>query len=212
MEKKEQKSGVKWKILAGGILLAVSCGIYFFAEPQTDFSNREPEIRIEEDVTLSEVPVIPEEPVLLVVDVGGAVIFPGVLELPEGSRVYEAVDAAGGLTEDADIRNINLAAPIHDGEKIYIPTKEEAEQMMLTGGGTITGKVNINTANSAALQTLNGVGPATAAAIIEYRTENGPFGKAEDLMNVNGIGKKTFENLKDHIRVSCLRSTEKLLV
>ena len=202
MGMKEKISEAKWKILAGAVLIAVSCGIYFFMESPNEFSGKEPEIIIEEAPVISQDQEPEKEDVILVIDIGGAVIFPGVLELPEGSRVYEAVEYAGGLREDADIRNVNLAAPLLDGEKIYIPTKEEAEQLSVSGTGIPLGKVNINTATSDALQTLNGVGPATAAAIIEYRTENGPFKKTEDLMNVSGIGKKTFEKLKEHIRVS----------
>ena len=199
---KEKISGAKWRILAGAVLITVSCGVYFFMEPGSGFSKKGPEIIIEEVPVVSQNQEPKQEDVILVVDIGGAVIFPGVLELPEGSRVYEAVECAGGLREDADIRNVNLAAPLSDGEKIYIPTKEEAEQMSVSGTGLPVGKININTATADALQTLSGEGPATAAAIIEYRTENGPFKKTDDLMNVSGIGKKTFEKLKEHIRVS----------
>ncbi len=199
MEKKEQDSGLKWKLLAGILLLAISVGIYLIKE-----GVKEPdEVVIETDpLTMVQETEVPAEPVFLFVDVGGAVYLPGVLELPEGSRVYEAVEAAGGLTEEADIRNVNLAAQLHDGEKIYIPTEEEAEQLSLGGNSSVMTKVNINTANSADLQTLRGVGPATAETIIQYRTENGPFEKPEDLMNVSGIGQKTFDKLKEYIRVS----------
>ena len=137
------------------------------------------------------------------VDIGGAVNNPMLAELPEGSRVEDAIVAAGGIRNDADLTNINRADFLEDGEKIYIPILPVIEGDTIEGGdnaaasasvGTAgTGKVNINTADSTALQTLNGVGPATAEKIIDYRNSNGRFKKTEDLKNVSGIGDKTYE-------------------
>ena len=142
----------------------------------------------------------------IIVDVGGAVKVPQVVELAPDSRVADAVAAAGGLLETADTAGINQAAFLTDGEKVYIPEKGEE----LSGLEGISGleqassgesKVNINTATSEELQTLNGVGPATAEKILDYRTSNGSFKTIEDLKNVDGIGDKTFEKLKEHIKV-----------
>lgn len=145
----------------------------------------------------------------IVVHVDGAVAQPGVFTLVDGSRVNDAVLAAGGLTEVADTSTTNLAAPMADGAKVHIPTCEElaASASAESGGATgatsasSSGLVNINTATSADLQTLSGVGEATAAAIIEDREANGPFTSPEDLMRVSGIGEKKYAKIKDHICV-----------
>lgn len=149
----------------------------------------------------------------IVVDVGGAVKTPQVVELEADSRVADAISAAGGLKDNADTAGINQAAFLTDGEKVYIPVRGETvpgaasgsgqtSQMAQAGSGTDTGgKININTATSEELQTLNGVGPATAEKILDYRAANGGFKSLEDLKNVSGIGDKTFEKLKEHIMV-----------
>ncbi|MDR3296007.1 MAG: helix-hairpin-helix domain-containing protein [Clostridiales Family XIII bacterium] len=166
-----------------------------------------------------------EEVRTIVVDVAGAVNGPAVLILPEGSRVYEAIALAGGLTAQAEMQNINQATPLKDGDRLYIPAKGEAPVSASAAsapaanagiaGNNGTGitnadspvndaaeaLVNLNTADSAALQKLSGVGPATAEKIIDYRNQNGSFKTIEDLMNVSGIGSKTFEKLKDKISV-----------
>ncbi len=139
----------------------------------------------------------------IIVDISGAVKNPGVLFLDEGSRLYEAVEKAGGLLESADITYINQAEILNDGEKIYIPIKS-----IEAGNGPIETnsysnmnlKVNLNTATAVELQTLSGVGPSTAEKIIAHRQKE-RYRKIEDIMNVDGIGEKTFENLKDAICV-----------
>jgi competence protein ComEA len=117
----------------------------------------------------------------------------------------DAIRAAGGLATDADTRSLNRAALITDGEKIYVYSVSEAtaEEAAPPGaqGLTASGKVNINTASTDELLTLNGVGPATAGKIIDYRTKNGNFKRVEDIMNVSGIGEATFEKLREHIAV-----------
>lgn len=151
-----------------------------------------------------------ETAAMIYVDVGGEVKNPSVVELPDGSRVTDAITAAGGLTEQADLTDINRAAFVSDGEKIYIPSQvSELEDDGLSvgeggGGGTAKssdGRININTADSTQLQELTGVGPATAEKIIDYRKQNGRFQSIEDIKNVSGIGDKTYEKLKDHIKV-----------
>ena len=136
--------------------------------------------------------------------VTGAVANPGVYSLDEGLRVCNAVEAAGGLTEDADASTVNLARVLSDGEHIALPTKAEVETALAqgsAGGAAASSLVNINTADASALETLSGVGSATAQAIISDREQNGPFSTIEDLMRVDGIGEKKFAKLKDSICV-----------
>jgi competence protein ComEA helix-hairpin-helix repeat region len=144
-----------------------------------------------------------------VVDVSGCVASPMVVELKTGSRINDAIEAAGGLTKDADISAINRAAKVKDGDKIFVPEKGSGASASVSnvsdgkssggGGGIANGKVNINTADSAELQTLTGVGPAIAGRIIAYREQNGNFSKPEDIKNVSGIGDKTYEKMKNDI-------------
>ena len=136
--------------------------------------------------------------------VTGAVANPGGYSLDEGLRVCDAVEAAGGLTEDADASTVNLARVLSDGEHIALPTKAEVETALAqgsAGGAAASSLVNINTADASALETLSGVGSATAQAIISDREQNGPFSTIEDLMRVDGIGEKKFAKLKDSICV-----------
>lgn len=147
-----------------------------------------------------------QTPVSIIVDVGGAVKTPQVVELKENSRVADAISAAGGLTEQADTAGINQAAFLTDGEKVYIPEKGESGTIIsgitsAAGSEATQQKININTATSEELQTLDGIGPVTAEKILTYRDHNGAFQNIEDLKNVDGIGDKTFENLKEHITI-----------
>lgn len=139
------------------------------------------------------------------VHVDGAVVSPGVYELSFGSRVCDALDAAGGLAEDADTSQINLAAEIADGEKVYIPREGEVVTNVGTSqagtNASDSGLVNINTATVEQLDTLPGVGEATATAIVKDREQNGAFTSPEDLMRVSGIGEKKFERLEGLICV-----------
>lgn len=148
----------------------------------------------------------------LVVHVDGAVVAPGVYELPAASRVNDAVLAAGGLVEGADTGGLNLAAPLADGEKVHVPREGEAQGAAGSGVGTLsdgsgvgagegTPVVNINTAGVAELDELPGVGEATARAIVEDRERNGPFSAPEDLMRVSGIGEKKFAKMEGMVCV-----------
>ncbi len=138
------------------------------------------------------------------VHVLGAVQHPGLYVFREGDRAVDAVAAAGGYTDDADRRALNLARFLSDGEQIVVPTQAEtANGAGPTAAGTQTkgGKVNLNTADAAALETLPRVGPALSARILAWRDENGRFASVEDLLSVSGIGAKTFAGLKDLVTV-----------
>jgi competence protein ComEA len=141
----------------------------------------------------------------LIVDVAGAVRKPGVFEFAPGDRVIDAVERAGGALDKADLTLLNLAAPLTDGQQILVPTKGAAPPVgaPVTGGvpGGPTALVNINTADEPTLETLNGVGPVLAAAIIQYRTEHGPFASVDQLDEVSGIGPATLEDLRSQVTV-----------
>lgn len=135
------------------------------------------------------------------VHVAGEVNKPGVYKLDEGSRIMDAVNAAGGFTDKADKNSLNLAKVLEDGEQIMINSTDSASQNTTQGSANNNGKININTADLSQLQTLNGVGPSTAQKIIDYRNANGKFKAIEDIKKVSGIGDKTYEKFKDQICV-----------
>ncbi len=138
-----------------------------------------------------------------VVDVSGAVPRPGVYELPDGSRVNDAVEAAGGFLAEADKSTINLAAPLEDGQKLEIPFMEGVEiaGAPRSGGGEggTDELININTADVDLLSTLPGIGPTLAQRIVDYRDTYGDFVFIEDIMYVPGIASEKFEAIKDLI-------------
>lgn len=134
------------------------------------------------------------------VQVTGAVNQPGVYKLKTDSRGIDAVNAAKGLTGDADGEAVNLATKLKDGQKLNIPTKTQTQQSQNTGV-TAGGIININTASKEELMTLPGIGEVLAQNIIDYRTKNGAFSDPSDIKNVNRIGDKLYEQLKDRIAV-----------
>lgn len=163
---------------------------------------------------------------MIYVDVCGAVANPGVFQLAAGSRVFQAIEAAGGYLPEAALTCVNRAGVLTDGQQLYILTQEEMERQGLdpvemakasdgqmngsAGIGQNTGmtaqvqqdnRININTADEAQLTTLTGIGATRAQAIIAYREENGPFAAIEDIMNVQGIKEGTFAKIKDEIVV-----------
>ena len=176
-----------------------------------------------------EIPAEAEDASEIYVDVEGAVLSPGVYILQQGDRVFQAVDAAGGFTADAAPRVLNQALSLSDGMQIYVPTEEEimadqtaaaaptTDQAALTGFSESgadaaygqaqadqagdTGLININTADAAGLETLNGIGPARAQAIIDYRRTVSAFTAIEDIKKVSGIGNGIFSRIRDHITV-----------
>lgn len=138
------------------------------------------------------------------VHVLGAINRPGLYSFRDGDRAIDAVAAAGGYTEEADRRALNLARFLSDGEQIIVPTLEESASgvaLGTTGTPAHGAKVNLNSADSTMLETLPRVGPSLAARIINWRNENGRFASIEDLMSVSGIGEKTFAGLKDLVTV-----------
>jgi competence protein ComEA len=148
----------------------------------------------------------------VVVHVAGAVLRPGVLSLPAGSRAVDAVAAAGGLAPGADPDRVNLAAPVTDGMRLTIPLVGQAPPVELapqvpgaaSGGGDPSapaGPIDLNSADAAQLDQLPGVGPSTAAAIIAHRDEHGPFGSVDDLLDVRGIGEAKLDALRDLVTV-----------
>lgn len=137
------------------------------------------------------------------VQVNGAVKNPGVYELEEGSRIFQAVELAGGITEEADAGALNQAEMLKDGQMIRIPRYGETEEQLsqMEGAGQEDGRVNLNTATEAELMTLPGIGTAKAKSILAWREENGSFLQVEDLMKIEGIKSGVFSKIKDSVKV-----------
>ena len=139
---------------------------------------------------------------IIYVDIGGAVINPGVYQVAYNTRLYQVIDMAGGLADDADTDSVNQASFVEDGQKIIIPVKGSGSVVSpgdtSSSGINATGLVNINTASADELKTLNGIGDVMAERIIEYRSSK-PFKSIEEIMSVDGIGQKIFEKIKDQI-------------
>jgi competence protein ComEA len=129
----------------------------------------------------------------------GAVASPGLYELRDGDRAVDAIAAAGGFTDDADQTQLNLARFVSDGEQIIVPVV--GAEPPVAAGVDAGGKVNLNTADQADLESLPRIGPAMAQRILAWRDENGRFTSVEDLLSVTGVGEKTFEGLKDLVTV-----------
>lgn len=152
---------------------------------------------------------------IIMVHIIGGVAKPGVVKIKEGGRIEDAIEAAGGLTEDSDISNVNLAYVLDDGVKVKIPTiddesketeetyisEDSGKNVILQEDEKVGSIVNINKATQTELETLPGIGPSLADRIISYREQNGKFKKIEDIKNVAGIGDSKFENIKDFIKI-----------
>jgi competence protein ComEA len=182
-------------LLLGLIALALLALILFYSlRPQ-------PESIILSTSTPPPTPEATPTPRPLRVYVSGAVHQPDVYPLLPDSIVKDAILAAGGATDDADLDRINLALPVADGQHVYVPRLGEEDLPVQPSSNQRAGeyKVNINTADVAALDLLPGIGPALAQRIIDYRQEHGPFARLEDIMEVSGIGPGTFEKLRDLI-------------
>lgn len=189
----------------------------FLEEYKADAGAEEPESGLFPTVTVPIEPSPTEAPIY--VDVCGAVANPGVYELAAGSRVFAAVEAAGGYLSQAASHYLNQARPLADGQQIYVPTEEEllageealaAEAPEAFSGKEASGegqqeasssKINLNTADETELSVLPGIGPSKARAIVAYREAKGGFSSAEEIMNVEGIKEGTFSKIKDEIVV-----------
>ena len=181
-------------------------------ESQEDTSDTVEETEQEEREMTDEIPSVTPEPQEIFVDVCGAVNQPGVYEMDPDSRVFQAIEAAGGMTEEASGISVNQAQPLSDGQQVYVPTVQEAEEGSFvpavpetTGTGesmgTEDGIVNLNTAGAETLKTLSGIGDSKAQAILAYREEHGGFSSIEEIMQVPGIKESTFSMIKDKIAV-----------
>lgn len=218
-----QNINLKNKIIiaVGVIIIAITVGIYFYRTTKDDS-----EIEITEDNLTTNTAVennneiVEEENNTIVVHITGEVNYPGVVVLKEGARVVDAIEAGGGETDEADLSSLNLAYMLSDGEKIYVPNKEETSQEsqereyitsakdnseQSENGEKSTGtnfKININTAKQEELTQITGIGESTAKKIIEYRTQNGKFKSIEDIKNIPGIGDSKFNAMKEEITVN----------
>lgn len=212
------------------IILVVIAYYYFYLKDTTEeISNQNLEINnTQESNQTNQTGKESEE--TIVVHVSGAVNIEGIVELASGSRIANAIEKAGGVKENADMTDINLAYPLEDGMKIHIPTKEEtganknnentlAESYVTAASGGVNSKeatnstqssstsdmsskkVNINTATQEELDTLPGIGPSIAAKIIDYREQNGKFNSIEEIKEVSGIGDAKYEKIKDSITI-----------
>ena len=193
-----------------GVILIISLIIYFIDRNEEDeFIEINNEIaNLTEEEVVEEIEEIEE----IILHIIGAVKNPGIVKIKEGSRIVDVIEAAGGITEDADVSKINLAYIVEDGQKIFIPSitdeiTEETEYVTSESGDNIivddnkgeNVMVNINKATQTELETLPGIGPAMALRIIEHREENGNFENIEEIKNVKGIGDSKFENIKNNI-------------
>lgn len=202
-------------------IVAISSYYFIFDRKEEWLNNQEQNLEIKEEIkTNDQIENNSNEQQLeknenIIVHVSGAVNKEGIVELKNNSRIIDAIDKAGGLKDEADITNINLAYIIEDGMKIHIPSKEEKESTIIVESNIDSGtveqsneiksnnnkKININTATKTDLETLPGIGESTALKIIEYRKEKGKFKLIEDIKQVNGIGENKFNKIKELITV-----------
>lgn len=141
-------------------------------------------------------------PVRLTVHVAGAVHRPGVVTLPHGARVTDAIDEAGGARPDAVLAALNLARVLEDGERVLVPSPDDPEVPSAGGAGERTdGRVDLNRATAAQLEELPGIGPVLAQRIVDHREDHGPFTEVGDLREVPGIGERTFQSLAELVAV-----------
>ena len=206
----------EYKIIVICAGLGLALGAFFLLKPTTQTSVKETNLQTEVAAvskdSSSEKEIKKEEKEesaeqdLITVDVKGAVKSPGIYDLPVGSRVHDAVQKAGGLTEEADSKSLNLAQKISDEALVYVPTKgEEAASQQAASGTTPSTskekKVNLNKASLEELKQVKGLGGKRAQDIIDHREANGKFKSVDELKKVSGIGAKTIEKLKDYVTV-----------
>ena len=208
------------------IIIIILCGIiwglfkYFISNKSyEELENINEELAINNQISNTTNEADSSDKEKIVVHITGAVCNEGVYELDENSRIADVIKMAGGLKEDVDLKQINLAYMLEDGMKINIPskddkttdnniendetyiTKEDVTSSNNTNLNNKISKININTATQEELETLPGIGPSIATKIINYRKENGKFKKIEDIKNVNGIGESKFNKIKEFIKI-----------
>lgn len=198
-------------VICTGLGLLVGGFFLLKPSPQTPVkeTNLQAEVAAVSKDSVSENEVKKEEPVeqdLITVDVKGAVKAPGIYDLPVGSRVNDAVQKAGGLTEQADSKSLNLAQKVSDEALVYVPIKGEEAASQQTASGTASStskekKINLNKASLEELKQVKGLGGKRAQDIIDHRETNGKFKSVDELKKVSGIGAKTIEKLKDYVTV-----------
>lgn len=206
----------EYKIIVICAGLGLALGGFFLLKPTSQTSVKETTLQAEvaavskessseKEIKKEEKEESPEQD-LITVDVKGAVKSPGIYDLPVGSRVHDAVQKAGGLTEEADSKSLNLAQKVSDEALVYVSTKgeEAASQQAATGATPSTSKdkkVNLNKASLEELKQVKGLGGKRAQDIIDHREANGKFKSVDELKKVSGIGAKTIEKLKDYVTV-----------
>lgn len=221
MDKRKIKAKF-YRILVTGICMLAAGICYSCGRKEPVLANKqEPYMETVETAgaadSMSESPetdgAVRETAVLCYVHICGQVVNPGVYEMEAGSRIFQAVEAAGGLTDEAAGEFLNMAEIIQDGMKISVPSQEEVEKGEAAavsgygglGGAAVPGgqaqKVNLNTAGKEQLMTLKGIGESRAEDIIRYREEHGPFGSIEEIMEISGIKDAAFQKIKDDITV-----------
>ena len=202
----------EYKIIVICTGLGLLVGGFFLLKPAPQTPVKETNLQAEvaavskDSSTEKEVKEEPVEQDLITVDVKGAVKAPGIYDLPVGSRVNDAVQKAGGLTEQADSKSLNLAQKVSDEALVYVPTKGEESASQHTGSGAPSStskekKVNLNKASLEELKQVKGLGGKRAQDIIDHRETNGKFKSVDELKKVSGIGAKTIEKLKDYVTV-----------
>ena len=213
-----EKLNIKQKIgrILAALLIVILAFIWLFSiygndQPKNEIKkSQESNNEIEFKLGIKE-----KENKTIMVDISGEIITPGVVKLPEGSRIIDAITAAGGKTEDADLSKVNLAYILDDGVQLYIPRYNEKLEKEIVqtepGVGIIQeginttskkdSKVNINIANKEKLATLPGIGEGTAEKIIEYRSKTGKFKTIDEIKKIPGIGESKFKSLKDKITI-----------
>jgi competence protein ComEA len=205
------------RLIAGALsVAAVAAGGYWLVRPPAPAPEAGLPVAVADAPPLSTLPTpVPSSPpaaapASVVVHVAGAVRRPGVHELDGRARVHAAIDAAGGANPDADLDGLNLAATVVDGQRIYVPRAGEVDPAAVpSGGGSAdspradppAGPIDLNRATASELDALPGVGPATAAAIVDDRLRNGPFASVDDLDRVPGIGAAKLDALRDLVTV-----------
>lgn len=217
IKKEEQRMNhfnKKQKIIAIILITIIGIGIYCY----TDAIENTNEEEIENVLEVAQTNTTKEtEEKNIFVHIAGCVQKEGMLELSSNSRIADAIEKAGGLTQEADLSDINLAYLLEDGMKIYIPNQNERQEnnektknipkeentpsMQIQDTNTKQDVININTATQEELDTLPGIGPATATKIIEYRKEKGKFKQKEEIKEVSGIGEAKYEKIKEYISI-----------